>query len=250
MPPGSSPAPTDLAREAVARLRSMADPACARRSRTFFKQVDEVDLLGIQTAPIRALARELHQRIAPAWRVSEAVAFADLLVRSRHFESKALGLTVLGRFRDSYPRSLLATTRKWIADGHLCNWAAIDTVAPVVLTPLAARYPQLEPRLIGWSRARSQWLRRAAVVAFVLPARRGERLVQAYALVAALLSDPEDLMHKACGWLLREAGKTDMPRLERFLLRHGPAIPRTTVRYAIERFPPRRRKQLLEQTRG
>lgn len=228
----------------------MADPRSARQSRTYFKKHDEVALLGVKTTPARALARELYQRVAPTWQVADAVAFADLMVRNRYLEAKGLGLTVLGRYRDYYPRSLLATARKWIADGHLRNWAAIDAVAPTVLTPLVVRYPRLEPRLIGWSRARSQWLRRAAVVSFVPLARKGERLDQAYALVAALFSDREDLMHKACGWLLREAGKTDMPRLERFLLRHGPAIPRTTVRYAIERFPQRRRKRLLQRTKG
>jgi 3-methyladenine DNA glycosylase AlkD len=74
-------------------------------------------------------------------------------------------------------------------------------------------------------------------------------LDEAYGLVASLLGDAEDLMHKACGWLLREAGKTDMARLERFLLSHGSAVPRTTVRYAIERFPETRRRELLVRTR-
>ncbi len=57
-------------------------------------------------------------------------------------------------------------------------------------------------------------------------------------------------MHKAVGWLLREAGKTDMARLEKYLLSKGPKIPRTTVRYAIERFPKEERKRLLNATRA
>ena len=56
-------------------------------------------------------------------------------------------------------------------------------------------------------------------------------------------------MHKALGWLLREAGKTDMKRLRQFLLKHGPTIPRTTLRYAIERFPAKERAELLQKTR-
>ena len=56
-------------------------------------------------------------------------------------------------------------------------------------------------------------------------------------------------MHKAVGWMLREAGKTDMPRLERFLRAEGPKMPRTAARYAIERFPKDKRKHLLEVTR-
>jgi 3-methyladenine DNA glycosylase AlkD len=59
----------------------------------------------------------------------------------------------------------------------------------------------------------------------------------------------DDLIHKATGWLLREAGKTDMPRLEKFLLENGVAIPRTTLRYAIERFPEDKRKRLLTKTK-
>ncbi len=250
MAPRESPTPTQLAREATARLRSLADPCRAEQGRSFFKQDDEITLLGVKTPQVRALARELCQQVAPAWRVADAVAFSDLMVRNRHHESKGLGLLVLGRYRSAYTKPLLERARKWVVGRHLCNWAAIDTLAPEVLTPLVVRYPELVERVLRWSRARNAWLRRAAVVTFVPLARRGERLDEAYALVRGLFADPEDLMHKACGWLLREAGKTDMPRLERFLLRHGPAIPRTTVRYAIERFPEWRRKQLLEQTRG
>jgi 3-methyladenine DNA glycosylase AlkD len=61
--------------------------------------------------------------------------------------------------------------------------------------------------------------------------------------------DSEDLIQKAVGWTLREAGKTDMDRLERYLIRHGARIPRTTVRYAIERFPPEKRRSLLVATK-
>lgn len=80
-------------------------------------------------------------------------------------------------------------------------------------------------------------------------AREGRRLATVYRVALALLGDDEDLMHKAVGWLLREAGKTDMARLERFLRKHGPRIPRTTLRYAIERFPEPERRALLESTR-
>ena len=94
------------------------------------------------------------------------------------------------------------------------------------------------------------WLRRAALVTLVPFARRGRRLVTAYRLAREHFADPEDLLHKAIGWLLRETGKTDGPRLKRFLLRHGPVIPRTALRYAIERFPATERAELLQATRS
>ena len=107
----------------------------------------------------------------------------------------------------------------------------------------------MEDTLSAWSRADCLWLRRAALVTLVPFARHGERLDLAYRLAREHFPDSEDLMHKATGWLLREAGKTDMPRLKKFLLRHGPTIPRTALRYAIERFPAAEKAGLMRATR-
>ena len=93
-------------------------------------------------------------------------------------------------------------------------------------------------------------MRRTAVVPFVPLARKGRQLDAAYGVVLSLVDDREDLIHKACGWLLREAGKTDSGRLERFVRRHGPRLPRTALRYAIERFPAAQRARLLAETRA
>ncbi|NIM51245.1 MAG: hypothetical protein GTN62_14995 [Gemmatimonadales bacterium] len=241
--------PRAVANDATARLRALGDRRNAEQGRTYFRAADQVALYGVRAPSIRALARELYQAVKPFWAVGDAVAFCDAMMRSRYLESKVLGALVLGRYRGGYERSLLGTVERWIVGGHAPNWAAVDGLAPEVLTPLVLSYPDLIPRVRRWTSSPNLWLRRAAVVTFVPLARKGEHLNTVYALVETLLDDPEDLLHKACGWLLREAGKADMSRLEGFLLRHGPRIPRTTVRYAIERFPERRRKRLLEKTR-
>jgi 3-methyladenine DNA glycosylase AlkD len=119
-----------------------------------------------------------------------------------------------------------------------------------VLGPLIRRHPTLTSKLKTWTGKRNLWLRRASAVGIIHSARRGERLDDAYAIAESLFKYPEDLIHKATGWMLREAGKPDPARLESFLLKHGPKIPRTTLRYAIERFPPEKRKTLLEDTKG
>ena len=94
------------------------------------------------------------------------------------------------------------------------------------------------------------WVRRAAAVSLIPSVRKGAALDVAYKVARALHADREDLIQKAVGWLLREAGKTDPARLERYLRQHGPSIPRTTVRYAIERMPDAKRKRLLVITHG
>jgi len=86
-------------------------------------------------------------------------------------------------------------------------------------------------------------------VSFIKLARKVRYLDAIYDIARAHFADNDDLIQKAAGWLLREAGKSDMARLERFLRTHGPAIPRTTLRYAIERFPEAKRKVLLLSTK-
>jgi 3-methyladenine DNA glycosylase AlkD len=111
------------------------------------------------------------------------------------------------------------------------------------------KHPELDTQLRAWARHRNMWVRRASIVGLIPRARRGDSLDLVYDIARQLHADQEDLIQKAVGWALREAGKTDMPRLERHLRANGPSIPRTTVRYAIERFPPARRAALLKETR-
>jgi len=155
---------------------------------------------------------------------------------------------MLGAFRREFRPALTRAARGWL-ETRLDNWALVDSFCGSVLSPLLQEHPGVEKTLRQWSGARGLWVRRAAVVTLVPFARHGRLLDTAYELAREHFADPEDLMHKAVGWLLREAGKTDPPRLREYLCRHGPAIPRTTLRYAIERFPAPQRRQLLERTR-
>ncbi|MFQ5752402.1 MAG: DNA alkylation repair protein, partial [bacterium] len=103
--------------------------------------------------------------------------------------------------------------------------------------------------IINWRHSQNLWLRRACAVSFVGLARKGEHLETVYEITESLFVDKEDLIQKAIGWLLREAGKTDPKRLTSFLLLHGSRIPRTTLRYAIEKFSEQKRKQILTKTK-
>jgi 3-methyladenine DNA glycosylase AlkD len=88
------------------------------------------------------------------------------------------------------------------------------------------------------------WERRIAIVATYAFIKKGE-FKHVLAITKILLNDTEDLLHKACGWMLREVGKKDVGVLEKFLLQHK-NMPRTMLRYAIEKFPEEKRKKFLE----
>jgi 3-methyladenine DNA glycosylase AlkD len=234
------------AADICSRLRRMGDPVRARGTQQYFKH--EVVALGITTPVLRAFARERAAELLRQWQARQAIELCDRLLREPELEIRGTGFLILGAFGKQLTPDLLKRAERWFKR-RLDNWALVDGFCGEVLSPLLERYPDVERILACWSRAKSLWLRRAALVALVPFARRGHRLDTVYRLAREHFADPEDLMHKATGWLLREAGKTDMPRLKRFLLRRGPAIPRTALRYAIERFPPSERNGLLRHTR-
>jgi 3-methyladenine DNA glycosylase AlkD len=242
--------PAQFARLARAALRKAARPTVARRQRMFFKPWEKVWLYGIKTPALRTIERRLYQVVRKEWRCAEAVEFCELLIARRQIESKGLALMLLARYHRQYEEDLLDRAKRWLERDLCDNWAVTDQLSTQILSRLLDKFEPLAATVESWSRSPNLWVRRASVVSFVKPAGKGRQLDRVYGIVTALLTDGHDLMHKASGWLLREAGKADVKRLEQYLLEYGPAIPRTTVRYAIERFPEAKRRRILELTRA
>jgi 3-methyladenine DNA glycosylase AlkD len=244
------PTPAALLARTVRELKARGSKTRAAGTRAYFKKDEPVHVHGLAVPEVRALARGLYADIRNDWSVAEAIAFADLAVRKREMETKSVGFFLLSNYAADFPADLAGQIEEWIDEGFCGNWALIDTLAAEVIAPLIRRHPTLLPTITAWHRSTNRWLRRAALVPLVPFARRGEHLTQAYSVVTALFGDAEDLTHKASGWLLREAGTTNPRRLAAFLNAHGPAIPRTTLRYAIEKFPAEDRTRLLAATRA
>jgi 3-methyladenine DNA glycosylase AlkD len=245
--PAKAPTPRRAAQEMLAELRRRADPKRAASFQRYFKE--PVALYGLDTPTSITLLKGLVARVKRTWTLREAVTFCKTMVRDRHLEPRGIGYQVVATFVKEADPDLLEDIRRWL-ERSSGNWALVDSLASSVLAPLIERHPEIIPEVVAWTASPNMWLRRGAVVGFVPLARHGKHLDTAYDVAPRLFGDREDLMHKAVGWMLREAGKTDMPRLERFLRAEGPRMPRTAVRYAIERFPKEKRARLLQATRS
>ena len=218
--------------EIQSRLRSLASPETALVLQGFFKtgpgQYGAGDVfLGIKVPTIRAVAKEF---------TDVGLDTAIDLLHSRFHEERLLALLFLLRHfaaggaheRRSAYQAYLANTA-WIN-----NWDLVDLSAPPVVGAYLA--DKSRAQLYQLVRSPSLWERRIAMVATLHFIRRGD-FDDTLLLAERLLHDREDLMHKATGWMLREVGKRDQERLESFLQQHCQAMPRTMLRYAIERFP-------------
>ena len=183
------------------------------------------------------------------WGVDEAAAFCSLMLENPYHDVRAVGILVFEKFRKQFPRTFFQTIKSWLRADFCNSWALVDTLCPNSMEALFEKYPDLVEEIKGWSRSPNRWVRRASIVSFIKLAKKPGYLGAIYDIVRLHLADHDDLIQKASGWLLREAGKTDPARLERFLRQNGPAIPRTTLRYAIERFPEAKRRSLLMATK-
>ena len=241
------PEPERRALDAARELKRLGRPARAAGARAYFKAYDRVEFFGVTSPDVRRLARSIRREGA-GWTLRDAVRFADVLIARPQLEAKSVGICVLGGFRSAFDDSLLPTAKRWLS--RACHdWASTDNLCGDVLGPLLLDRPHLIPTLRPWRSSPALYVRRASAVALVPLARRGVALDEVYDTVLALAADREDLVQKAAGWVLREAGKTDLGRLEAFIRRSGQRLGRTTVRYAVERFPPELRKELMEQSR-
>ena len=242
--------PQQMAQKAIHLLQKSSNKKTAQQSKKYFKPHEEIYFYGVSAPELRELTRALYAEVKNEWSITEAMQFCGKLITSRYLEAKALGIFLLARFHQSFEKSLFEKAKSWLRKNHCANWAATDALCMYVIGPLLNAYPSLAPNLLKWSRSKNLWVRRASASSLVSLARQGEHLDLAYQIAEQLFPDKEDLIHKATGWLLREAGKTDPTRLQSFLLKHGLSIPRTTLRYAIERFAQGKRKTILNKTKA
>jgi 3-methyladenine DNA glycosylase AlkD len=105
------------------------------------------------------------------------------------------------------------------------------------------------PLLLKLSKSKSLWERRVSMILTFALIRAGD-LEPTIIIAETLLKDDQDLIHKASGWMLRELGKRDVMMLRRFLSEHAHEMPRTMLRYAIEKLPERERKQWLQDSKS
>lgn len=229
------------AKDAKQKLKSLASPDVAKSSMRFFKtgqgEYGEGDIfIGIKVPTLRTVSREF--RSLPLKEV-------ESLLNSPIHEERHLALMILVL----QVAKCDAAQRRTAFDFYLANtkfinnWDLVDCSAPQIVGGYLldkSRKP-----LFQLTKSKSLWERRIAVVStqhFI----RNNDFTDTLTISEKLLNDEEDLIHKASGWMLREVGQKAQTVLEAFLDQHAATMPRTMLRYAIEKFPPEQRRGYLD----
>lgn len=223
------------------QIRALGHPETAKLSQRFFKTgVGEYGagdvFLGIKVPVLRK--QVLHYRGTPA------ETSAALLQSQFHEERLFALLLLIDFFQQGGAADQALAYQTYLSNTHrINNWDLVDVSAPHIV----GHYLSDKSRAVLYQLASSSslWERRIAIIATLHFIRQND-FADTLHLAEQLLQDKQDLMHKAVGWMLREVGKRDQETEEKFLRQHYRAMPRTLLRYAIERFPEPLRQQYLQ----
>lgn len=228
-----------MLKELIKELESLANPKQAELLQRFFKtgkgQYGEGDVfLGIKVPVQRGVAKKYG---------SLGLEDIQKLLDSKIHEHRMIGLFVL---IDKYNKS---EDKRKIFEFYLKNakkvnnWDLVDLSAPNILGNFLL--DKDKTILYKLAKLNNLWEKRIAIVSTFAFIKNNE-FRPTFRISEILLNDSHDLIHKAVGWMLREVGKKDIAKLENFLKKHYKKMPRTMLRYAIERFEEKKRKAYLE----
>ena len=223
-------------------LRAFASEERARANKWFFKtgpgQYGEGDIfIGVTVPNVRKVVKQ--------YRDADFEAIREQLASPYH-EDRLLGLLILVE----QSRKADEKMHKKIVDFYIRNrkginnWDLVDTSAPEILGKYLFEYGKSTNVLYTFARSRNLWEKRIAVLStywFI----KNNSFDDTLKIASILLSDEHDLIQKAVGWMLREVGKRDLKTEEAFLKVHVREMPRTMLRYAIEKFPEAKRQAYL-----
>jgi 3-methyladenine DNA glycosylase AlkD len=225
-------------------IRNQQDVRKAQFLQRFFKtgrgQYGEHDaFLGLTVPQSRMLANKFQDMSLPA-------VFA--LLESKYHEERLIALFILialyNRGEPSQKNQIVIGYIKRVKS-FVNNWDLVDTSAHQILGRHLYDNKLSTSRLERLARSKNLWERRVAVISTMYFIRQGE-LALTLKISQILLNDGEDLIHKAVGWMLREVGKKSRPTLDKFLYRNAANMPRTMLRYAIEKHAPLERSRFMK----
>lgn len=236
----ASPSARTLLRE----MKELGNPAVAEHARGFFKtgagEYGEGDrFLGIRMPAIREQVPRLRHHT-----LEEVVK----ILHSPWHEIRMIAvLTLVDHYRLGDSRKKARVVKLYLANvAWINNWDLVDCSAHKIVGP---HYENRDRKALEtMARSRDLWRRRIAIMStfhFIRFSGKGD-VSTTLKIAKMLLKDEEDLIHKAVGWMLREAGKFDLNRTERFLKQHYKVMPRTMLRYAIEKYPEAQRQAFLK----
>jgi 3-methyladenine DNA glycosylase AlkD len=222
-------------------LKQKGDPVVQESSRRFFKEA--IRVYGMKTAAVTQIAKTYFRQIEP---LDKKIVFGycEALWASGYMEESFIACHWSYALRKSFEPGDFKIFETWLKR-YVGNWASCDTFCNHTVGAFMEAFPEHIPHLKKWCRSRNRWVRRGAAVSLILPARKGLFLSDIFEIADALLLDEEDLVKKGYGWVLKAASQSHPREVFEYVMKNKATMPRTALRYAIEKMPETLRKRAM-----
>ncbi|MDR0784020.1 MAG: DNA alkylation repair protein [Propionibacteriaceae bacterium] len=226
---------TDILARIRAELIANIDPIAKQAGQRYFKE--EILTYGMKVPVATAIAKRYRAEMKAAGLDKAAIwALCDQLWASGYMEEAFVACVFAESQVRRYEASDFPVFERWVHN-HVSNWATCDTLCNHTVGDLVMAFPELGERLLGWAQSTNRWVKRAAAVTLIVPARKGLFHDLGFQIADSLLTDSEDLVQKGYGWLLKAIAESDQAAVFAYVMDHKAVMPRTALRYAIEKMP-------------
>jgi 3-methyladenine DNA glycosylase AlkD len=222
-----------IIKEIQHELKSKADEKTRISGERFFKE--DVRLYGVKSAVVTRIGKECYKKIAEKNK-EYIFSLCDKLWRSGYMEESFIACNWSFYIHKQYEPGDLKVFESWV-DNYVTNWAACDTLCNHTVGTLIEMYPVKITDLKKWAKSTNRWKRRASAVSLIVPARKGLFLSDIFEIAGILLQDADDMVQKGYGWMLKSASQAYQKEVFDFVVRNKSLMPRTSLRYAIEKMP-------------
>ncbi|MGD6851489.1 MAG: DNA alkylation repair protein [Candidatus Bathyarchaeia archaeon] len=222
-----------LVEQIRAELAANADEQTKIGAKHFFKE--SIKVYGVKTPLVAKIAKKY---LPQTKRLSKDALFTlcEELYRSDYMEEAFVVAEWLPHRIDQLQASDIHTFKRWI-DSYINNWAKCDSFCNHTVGDLIQKCPETAAEVKSWAKSSNRWLKRASAVSFIVPAKRGMFLMDAFEVCDVLLLDGDDLVQKGYGWLLKEESRVHQKEVFDYVVKNRKVMPRTALRYAIELMP-------------
>jgi 3-methyladenine DNA glycosylase AlkD len=227
-------------------LKANADEKTLKSFQRFFKE--EVACYGVKTAVVRKIAKK-HWSEVKLFSKEKIFALCEELFQSDYTEEAFVASFWLPNMVEQLEPNDLAVFKMWITK-YINNWAKCDTFCNHTVGGLVEKHPESVSEVKSWAKSENRWLKRAAAVSLIVPAKKGKFLQEVFEVSDKLLSDEDDMVQKGYGWLLKEASRKHQKEVFNYVLKNRKTMPRTVLRYAIELMPKELRKEAMKKDSG
>ncbi len=235
---------TDILSEIRQELDQQSDARTKESFHRFFKE--KISAYGVKTPVVTRIARKYFKAIKPSGK-KEIFALCEDLLKTDYTEEAFIAFEWAYWLHEEYESGDFRIFEKWLLK-YVNNWAKCDSLCNHAVGSLVEKYPQYITNLKDWTKSENRWVKRAAAVTLIVPAKQGKFLKDIFEIADSLLQDQDDLVQKGYGWMLKEASRLHQKEVFDYVLRNNRLMQRTALRYAIEKMPENLRRQAMGKT--